>query len=126
MNTQSEVLAVINTMTTSFANGDIDAVMSTYAQEAAVVAEPGKPVQGESAIRAMFASYIEAGAAFTYGPHEIVLAGETALHLMKWTSPQPNGDEASALSVAVLRRQPDGRWKMVIDHPFGDAAMSAQ
>jgi hypothetical protein len=27
------------------------------------------------------------------------------------------------LSVAVLRRQPDGSWVMVIDNPYGDAVL---
>jgi ketosteroid isomerase-like protein len=74
----------------------------------------------------MFASYVAAGVAFTYGAHEVVIAGDTALHLMKWTSPRPDGGDVGALSIAVLRRQPDSRWKMVIDHPFGDAVMAAQ
>jgi hypothetical protein len=29
----------------------------------------------------------------------------------------------TALSVAVLRCQPDGNWKMMIDHPFGTGVM---
>ncbi|MGB0955231.1 MAG: YybH family protein [Panacagrimonas sp.] len=126
MKDQNEVFAVIDTMTTAFAKGDIDTVMSTYAPEAVVVGEPGKPITGNSELRGMFASFVEAGVAFTYGAHEVVIAGDTALHLMKWTAPQPDGGTASALSVAVLRRQPDGAWKMVIDHPFGDAVMAAQ
>lgn len=126
MKTQNEILTVINTMTKAFAKGDIDTVMSTYAPEAVVVGEPGNPITGDSALRSMFQSYVEAGVAFTYGAHEVVVAGDTALHLMKWTAPQPDGGEASALSVAVLRRQADGRWKMVIDHPSGDAVMAAQ
>lgn len=126
MNPENEVLAIINVMTTAFSKGDIDTVMSTYAPEAVVVGEPGKPVTGDSALRTMFASYVEAGVAFTYGAHEVVIAGDTALHLMKWTAPQPAGGEVSALSVAVLRRQPGGDWKMVIDHPSGDAIMAAQ
>lgn len=126
MNAKNDVLAIVNAMTTAFAKGDIDTVMSTYAPEAVVVAEPGDPVAGESALRTLFASYVEAGAAFTYGAHEVVIAGDTALHLMKWTAPQSTGEAASALSVAVLRRQPDGAWKMVIDHPFGDAVMAAE
>lgn len=32
----------------------------------------------------------------------------------------------NALSVAVLRRQSDGNWRMVIDHPSGDGVMQAQ
>lgn len=126
MKDQNEVLAIINTMTTAFAKGDINTVMSTYGQEAVVVGEPGKPVTGDSELRTMFASFVDAGVAFTYGAHEVVIAGDTALHLMQWTAPQPDGGEASALSVAVLRRQPDGGWKMVIDHPFGDTVMAPQ
>lgn len=126
MTTQNEVHAIIRTMTNAFAKADIDTVMSTYAPEAVVMGEPGNPATGNSALREMFASYIEAGVAFTYGAHEVVIAGDTALHLMKWTAPQPDGGKANSLSIAVLRRQPDGDWKMVIDHPFGDGVMTTE
>lgn len=124
MQDQNEVLAVIDVMTGAFGKGDIATVLSTYAPEAVVIGESGKPLTGASDLRAMFAGYVEAGVAFTYGAHEVVIAGDTALHLMKWTAPEPGGKASSALSVAVLRRQPDGAWKMVIDHPFGDSVMS--
>lgn len=124
MENKNEILAVINVMTNAFARGDVNTVMSTYAPDAAVIDESGNPIRGNSALRAMFAAYIEAGVAFRYGAHEVVIAGDTALHLMKWTAPHPAGGETSALSVAVLRRQAGGEWKMVIDHPFGDAVMA--
>lgn len=123
MKTEDEVLSIIHVMTTAFAKGDIETVMSTYAPGAVVVGDDRAPVVGDSALRTMFASYVESGVAFTYGAHEVAIAGDTALHLMKWTAPQPGGGEASALSVAVLRRQSDGCWKMVIDHPFADSVM---
>jgi ketosteroid isomerase-like protein len=40
---------------------------------------------------------------------------------MAGTAPDGSAVTASGLSVAVLRRQPEGRWLMVIDHPFGDS-----
>jgi uncharacterized protein (TIGR02246 family) len=120
---QARVAATTETMTTAFAAGDIDRIMSTYARGAVVVGEPGQPVTGEAALRTMFADYIASGVAFTYGAHEVVIADDTALHLMKWSAPGPDGVETSALSVAVLRRQQDGEWRMVIDHPFGDGVM---
>ncbi|WP_293322916.1 SgcJ/EcaC family oxidoreductase [Phenylobacterium sp.] len=120
---ETRVLATIESMTSAFAAGDIDRIMSTYAPGAVVVGEPGQPTRGDAALRAMFAAFIESGVSFNYGEHEVVIAGDTALHLMKWTAPGPDGTEASALSVAVLRRQPDGAWKMVIDHPSGDRVM---
>ena len=119
---QTAILETISAMTSAFAEGNIDGVMATYEPSAVVVAQPGQPVAGDAALRAMFAEFIASGVTFTYGAHEVVVAGDTGLHLMSWTAPGPDGP-MTALSVAVLHRQPDGSWKMVIDHPFGDAVM---
>ncbi len=121
---EAAVLATIDTMTAAFAAGDVDGILTTYETGAIVVGQPGVPVSGDAALREMFEQFIAQGATFTYGAHDVVLAGDVALHLMKWTAPTPNGD-VTALSVAVLRKQPDGNWKMVIDQPFGDAVMHA-
>lgn len=126
-NTMDEhaIVKTIETMTTAFAAGDIDAVLSTYEAGAVVVAAPAMPVGGTGPLRKMFADFIAAGVNFTYGGHEVVVAGEFGLHLMKWSATGPNGVQ-TALSVAVLRRQTDGTWKMVIDHPFGDGVLRAK
>lgn len=121
---ESAVLGTIEAMTSAFAVGDIDGIMATYDPEAVVIAEPGKPVTGDAALREMFAAFVAAGVDFSYGAHEVVRTGDTALHLMKWTATAPDGMAQSALSVAVLRRQQNGEWKMVIDHPFGNGVMT--
>lgn len=125
MTDETKILSTIDRMTSAFAAGDIETIMSTYTPNAVVVGEPTKPVTGDAPLRAMFAAFIQSGVVFTYGAHEVVVAGDTALHLMKWSAPEPDGKEMNALSVAVLRRQPDGNWRMVIDHPFGDGVMQA-
>jgi len=119
---QQAILKTISTMTSSFAAGDLDGVLTTYEEGAVVVSAPGQPVEGSEELAAMFGQFIEAGIDFDYGEHDIVIAGDIGLHLMKWTSATPDGDQ-SALSVAVLRRQTDGSWLIVIDHPFGDHVM---
>lgn len=119
---ERDILNTIDAMTGAFAAGDIDRIMSTYERGAVVVGAPGNPVSGNEALRALFAQFVAAGVAFTYGAHEVVVAGDLGLHLMQWTAPGPDGQQ-SALSVAVLRRQADDTWKMVIDHPFGDGVM---
>ena len=119
---QTVILETISAMTTAFATGNIDGLMATYEPSAVVVAQPGRTVAGDAALRAMFAEFIASGVDFTYGAHDVVVAGDTGLHLMSWTAPGPDGP-MTALSVAVLLRQSDGSWKMVIDHPFGDAVM---
>lgn len=39
---------------------------------------------------------------------------------MTGTLPDRTPVSQTGLSVAVMRRQPDGAWRMVIDHPYGD------
>lgn len=119
------ILETVHSMTSAFAAGNIDGVLDTYGPAAVVVAEPERPVSGESELREMFAGFIASGVNFTYGAHEVVVAGDTGLHLMSWTAPGPDGP-MTALSAAVLRRQADGNWKMVIDHPFADGVMQAE
>lgn len=75
----------------------------------------------------MFEAFIAAGVNFTYGRHEVVVASDTALHLMGWTGPVPDrADGPEALSVAVLKMGDDGPWKRVIDYPFGDGVLRGQ
>jgi ketosteroid isomerase-like protein len=123
MSDEDAVLHTIGTMTDAFARGDIEQVMATYQSPASVVAAPGLVVTGDPALRAMFADFIATGVNFTYGDHEVIVSGDTALHLMAWEAPSPDGI-MRALSVAVLTRQSDGGWKMVIDHPFGDGVLA--
>jgi uncharacterized protein (TIGR02246 family) len=122
--TDDTIHATIETMTTAFAQGDVDGILSVYEAGGAVVGEPGEIFVGFDQMRPMFETFISYGVNFTYGDHEVIEVGDIALHLMKWTAPSPDGEGAqSALSVAVLRKQPDGSWKMVIDHPNGDMVM---
>lgn len=119
------VLSTIEAMTTAFHRGDVDGIMRTYEPSAVVLGEPGVPVEGDGPLRAMFAGFISAKAHFTFDGHEVITAGDIALHLTPWkmTGVGPDGSPMAqaGLSVAVLRRQADGQWLMVIDNPFGDA-----
>src|SRR5262245_35268256 len=125
MDTKTRVLSTIEAMTSAFHQGDIDGIMRAYEPGAVVVGEPGAPVQGDGPLRAMFAGFVAAKAHFTFDGHEVIAAGDIALHLTPWkmTGVAPDGSPISAagLSIAVLRRQSDGRWLMVIDDPYGDA-----
>lgn len=124
MNEHPRIQATIDAMTNAFASGDIDRIMTTYEPGAVVVGEPGAPVTGSSALRAMFASFVAVNPKFVFLDHEIIEAGDLALHFNTWrmtgTAPDGTPVEQGGLSVVVLRRQPDGRWLMVIDDPYGD------
>jgi ketosteroid isomerase-like protein len=127
MEAKTEVLSTIEAMTCAFNRGDIDAIMHTYESGAVVLGEPGAPVRGDAPLRAMFAGFIAAKAHFSFDDHEVIASDDIALHLTPWqmTGVAPDGTPITGegLSLAVLRRQPDGRWLMVIDNPFGDAIL---
>lgn len=120
---EAAVLSVVERMMTSFAAGDVPGIMATYRSGAVVVGSPGASVVGEGALTEMFASFVAAGFAFVPGGHEVIVSGDTALHLMDWEGTGPDGVPFRSLSVAVLTRDAAGEWRMVIDHPFGDGLM---
>ncbi|MEY4548383.1 MAG: hypothetical protein RL685_4578 [Pseudomonadota bacterium] len=129
MDQKANVLSTIDDMTSAFHEGDLDGIMRTYEPHAVVVGEPGVPVSGTSALRAMFAGFIAAKARFTFRGHEVIQADNLAVHITPWSmagvAPDGTAVTASGLSVAVLRRQPAGHWLMVIDNPFGDAILGS-
>lgn len=71
----------------------------------------------------MFAGMAAANPEFVYAGHDVIVSGDIAMHIAPWemTATTPDGQEIaqSGLSVAVLRKQADGGWKMVIDNPHG-------
>ncbi|KCV83202.1 hypothetical protein ATO10_00535 [Actibacterium atlanticum] len=124
---QQDVLATITGMTEAFHAKDLDGVMAAYESQATINFEPASPASDPTHIRAGFEMFFGFNPHFTYGEHEVIVNGDTALHLTPWdmTGTAPDGSQMaqSGLSVAVLHRQSDGSWKMVIDNPFGAHVM---
>ncbi|WP_160116000.1 YybH family protein [Candidatus Halocynthiibacter alkanivorans] len=124
------VLTVVETMTEAFQAGDIAAVMESYEARSLVMFEPGVPVTDREQIMQMFTGFSQAKPEFTYSGHEVVVNGDTAVHIAPWsmvaTGPEGVQISDSGLSVAILRRQSGGGWKMVIDNPHGARLLAAQ
>jgi ketosteroid isomerase-like protein len=119
-----DVLEAVLKMTDAFHCADINAVVGSYEDAAVIAFEPGTPVDDREAIRTMFEQAFVASPRFTYDRHDILVSGDLALHLAPWTMSAvgPDGSPITerGLSVAVLRRQPEGGWKIVIDNPHGN------
>lgn len=120
---EQNALATVEAMTAAFQNKDIASVMATYEDHATVVFEPGAPVSDHAVLEQMFAGMAAANPAFVYAGHDVIVSGDIAMHIAPWemTATTPDGQTIaqSGLSVAVLRKQADGGWKMVIDNPHG-------
>ncbi len=119
---ERQVMSLINKMTSSLQRGDIDNVMSTYEEGAIVMFEPGMALADREVSAQIFQEMAALKPEVTYSGHEVFIAGDIAMHISPWSmkGKTPDGQEVkqSGLSVAILRRQKDGDWKMIIDNPY--------
>jgi uncharacterized protein (TIGR02246 family) len=103
--------------------GDLEAALTLYEPEAVLVAQPGEQVSGLEAIRAALAPFFAIGGQMTSDVRKVVEGAGLATVLNRWTleGAQPDGTplRLGATSADVVRRQPDGRWLLVIDDPWG-------
>jgi uncharacterized protein (TIGR02246 family) len=120
----SQIQSTIDTNNAAVAAGDMDGILATYEPNAAMVAQPGMTVMGTLAMREAFKEFLAINPKITIVSQDLIQSGDIALHSYTWkmSGKTPDGHpvEQSGFSVAVLRKQPDGRWLMVIDNPFGD------
>lgn len=113
----------VNRLMEAINRGDINGAASLYEPDAVIVAQPGQVARGTSAIRAALEGFIALKPALKGTAHQIVKAGDIALYCSKWTltgtSPDGKRVDMSGASSDVLRRQPDGRWLISVDNPWG-------
>jgi len=107
----------------TFNAGDIEAILAFYESNAAFVAQPGQVAEGTVALRAAINGFLSMKPTLSLGKLQLVLAGDLALSLVKWTLQGTGADgktvQMEGTATDVLRRQADGRWLFVIDNPWG-------
>jgi len=91
--------------------GDVDGLVALYEPGAVLAYPPGSETRGADALRALFAQMVAAQPEFPRErPRPTLRAGDLAL-----TSTQAL--DGTGMRVQVVRRQPDGGWKRLIDSP---------
>ena len=127
---EKKVLATVETMTRAFESGNIEGVMNAYEKNAKVIFEPTLHITDKSQLRQVFKGASAIKPKFTYDGHEVFIADDLAIHIAPWvmTGKAPDGTaiEQNGLSVAVLRRQENGEWLMVLDNPNSDNLLKAK
>jgi uncharacterized protein (TIGR02246 family) len=120
---QKEVMKVILDMTDAFHKKDLKKVLASYETNSVIVFEPEKPSSGVDAISKGFEAFFAVNPKFEYSGHEVFINGNLAMHFAPWAmsaeTPDGTAIKQSGLSVVVLRKQPNGKWLMVFDNPFG-------
>jgi uncharacterized protein (TIGR02246 family) len=96
---------------------DLDGLMALYAPDATLVLMDGSTVTGTEAIREQYAGFLAMNGRMTLRSRYAIEAGDLAVLSNEWTLVA--GDQTmSAITHEVARRQPDGSWLYVVDHPF--------
>jgi uncharacterized protein (TIGR02246 family) len=113
----------VNNLMVAINKGDLEAAMRLYEPDAVIVAQPGNIARGKDAVRGAIAGFIALKPALKGEAFQVVEAGNIALYCSRWsltgTGPDGKGVEMSGMSSDVLRKQPDGRWLVSIDNPWG-------
>jgi ketosteroid isomerase-like protein len=77
---------------------------------------------GHAAIRTVLSQF-QAMGEMTADTRYCITAGDLALASASWqikgTGPDGQPVDLQGASADLLRRQADGRWLLVVDHPFG-------
>jgi len=117
-NTPEQLMQAFNDR---FAARDLDGLASLYEPDAVFRPEPGVVVEGIDAIRQALGALFELNPTLEATPTEVLHVGDIALVVNEWTmvGTAPDGSEVrkGGRSADVVRRQPDGSWLVLIDHP---------
>jgi len=107
----------------AFNTGDIATVMNIYDNTGVIVPEPGKHVSGkeqfEEAVRAILSIKGKMEIRTVY----CIQTGNVAVGRSEWNITDGDEVKVSAKGIEVMKQQPDGTWKIVIDHAFGAEIM---
>jgi uncharacterized protein (TIGR02246 family) len=96
---------------------DLERLVALYAEDARLVTMDGSVAEGRDAIREQYAGFLAMEGRVTVRTRHAIEMGDLALLSNEWTFRA--GDEVmSATTAEVARRQPDGSWLYIIDHPF--------
>lgn len=104
-------------------NGDIDTALGLYEPVATLVVQPGIFVTGALPLREALAGFLALKPIMTTEAHQVIETGDVALYCSSWnlvgTDPAGNPVQMGGRSSDILRRQPDGKWLIALDNPWG-------
>jgi ketosteroid isomerase-like protein len=111
--------------TAAFAQGSSDLIDRFYEPDGVVVPQPGSPLTGEAARRTAYDHLLGFGVPLQARTRHLYVVGDVALAVVDWsmrgTARQGDPLDLHGVAADVLRRGRDGRWRFVIDNPFGTA-----
>lgn len=105
----------------AFNAGDIDSLVALYESNAVLVVN-GQPVAGQQLIRNAYERFLARRPRMALKTRSVVMFDDSlaVLHgdwVLEPAAADETGNTTRGLSTEVVRRQPDGSWRFVIDSP---------
>ncbi|SRR6266545_4117373 len=103
--------------------GDLVALMSLYEPGCSFVRRDGSVARGHAEIRPVFERLLATQAKMSTEIVKVVQSGEDLVMVYNdWhmSARRPDGQpvEVSGKAIEVVRRQPDGTWRFILDDPY--------
>jgi len=113
---------VLESVVTGINAGDLDSLLPLYEHKAEFAAQPGSLTPG---IADALGGFISMQGELDLQVTRVLEVDDLALVVGTWsfdgTGPDGEPVKLEAQNADVLRRQPDGTWRFVIDNPWGTA-----
>jgi ketosteroid isomerase-like protein len=103
----------------AFNTGNVATVLSMYDFNGIIVPEPGKPVSGKEKFEEAIKNILSIKGKMEIKTVYCLQTGNLAVGRSEWNITDGKEVKVSAKGIEVMKQQPDGTWKIVIDHAFG-------
>jgi uncharacterized protein (TIGR02246 family) len=114
---------IVSQLIDALNRGKLEEALALYEPQAVMMAAPGTLATGKEALRKALEGFIALRPTIRSVKQTVVEAGGLAQYCSEWTlaGTDPAGKPVTMTgkSSDVLRKQPDGAWKIVVDNPWG-------
>lgn len=107
------------TLAAAFNTGDVNVVLNMYDFNGIIVPEPEKPVSGKEKFTEAIKAILSIKGKMEIKTVYCLETNGLAVGRSEWNITEGSDVKVSAKGIEVMKQQPDGTWKIVIDHAFG-------
>lgn len=102
---------------------DVEGLLALYEDDATFLLGSDQALRGKVALREALLGFLSIDGDFRVETRYVASLGDIALLSIDWhlVGKDPSGQAAElrGRSAEVARRQPDGRWLYILNHPYG-------
>ena len=114
---------VLNSVVEGINARDLDSLMTLYEPLACFASQPGELATSAGSIQESLHGFIGLNGKLDLKVKRVLKASDLALITTEWSFSGTGSDgkhvDITSKSADVLRQQPDGSWRFVIDNPWG-------